>query len=236
MTTAGLEPSRYSVLTFDCYGTLVDWETRMLDYVRPILEQHDVHVRDEFLLEYFAETEADLESRAHTNYRIVLENVMRRIGKRLGFTPSGHNLVDFPFAIATSPPFADTVAALRTLSAHYDLVIVSNTDYDLFALTQPLLQVEFAHIVTAKQMKTYKPDPRRFIEAIERCAVPKEHILHVAQSLYHDIAPASALGLDTVWIDRRAGKHGSGATRATQAKPKWQFIGLAPFVEAMTAS
>jgi 2-haloacid dehalogenase len=228
-----LDPARYSVLTFDCFGTLVDWETRMLDYARPILEQHDVHVRDEFILEFFAETEAALEAGPHVNYRIVLENVMSRFGKRLGFTPSGHNLVDFPIAIATSAPFPDTVQALKTLAERYDLVIVSNTDDDLFALTQPLLQVEFAHIVTAKQMKTYKPDRRMFEAAIERCGVPREKILHVAQSLYHDIAPARALGIDAVWIDRRAGKHGGGATRASDARPSWQFPSLAALVDAL---
>lgn len=231
---AVLDAKRYSVLTFDCYGTLVDWETRLLDYLRPILEQHDVHVRDEFVLEFFAETEAELEARSHSNYRIVLENVMSRFGKRLGFTPTGHNLVDFPIAIATSPPFADTVPALRALAARYDLAIVSNTDDDLFALTQPLLQVEFAHVVTAKQMKTYKPDPRMFQEVIERCGVPPERMLHVAQSLYHDIAPAAALGLDTVWINRRGGKHGGGATRPVEnVRPKWEFPNLAAFAEAI---
>ena len=233
MATPRLDPKRYSVLTFDCYGTLVDWETRLLEYVRPIFEQRDVHVRDEFILEFFAETEAALEAGPHTNYRIVLENVMSRFGKRLGFAPSGHNLVDFPIAIATSQPFPDTALALKALAARYDLVIVSNTDDDLFALTQPLLQVEFAHIVTAKQMKTYKPDRRMFEAAIERCAVPKEQILHVAQSLYHDIAPARALGLDTVWIDRRAGKHGGGATRSSDARPSWQFPSLAALDEAL---
>jgi 2-haloacid dehalogenase len=230
-----LDGARYSVLTFDCFGTLVDWESRLLDYVRPILAQHDVHVRDEFILEFFADTEAALESGPHTNYRIVLENVMSRFGKRLGFTPTGHNLVDFPIAIATAPPFADTVPALKRLAERYDLVIVSNTDDDLFALTQPLLQVEFAHIVTAKQMKTYKPDRRMFTEAIERCGVPKEKMLHVAQSLYHDIAPARELGLDAVWIDRRAGKHGSGATRSSDVRPTWTLPSLGALADALGA-
>jgi len=235
MTGPILDPSRYDTLTFDCYGTLVDWERTLLDYIHPILAQHDIHVVDDFVLEYFAQVEAELQAGSHSDYRIVLEDVISRFGKRLGFTPSGHNLVDFPYAVATAAPFPDTVPALEALATRFDLAIVSNTDDDLFVLTQPLLGVEFAHIVTAKQVKAYKPDRRMFEAAIERCGVPKERLLHVAQSIFHDIAPTNALGIDNVWINRRAGRSGGGATRMVDARPKWEFPDLASFVAAVIA-
>ena len=130
-------------------------------------------------------------------------------------------------------PFPDTVASLKALGPRFQLVVVSNIDDDLFDLTQARLNVNFDHVVTAAQVGAYKPDPRMFKTAIERIGVPKERILHVAQSLYHDIAPAKAMGLDTVWIDRHDG-HGSGATPASDAAPKWTLRNLAELVEALS--
>ena len=130
-------------------------------------------------------------------------------------------------------PFPDTVASLKALGPRFQLVVVSNIDDDLFDLTQARLNVNFDHVVTAAQVGAYKPDPRRSKPRSSASAFRKERILHVAQSLYHDIAPAKALGLDTVWIDRHDG-HGSGATPASDAAPKWALRNLGELVEALS--
>ena len=110
--------------------------------------------------------------------------------------------------------------------------MVSNIDDDLFDLTQSRLGINFDHVVTASQVKSYKPDHRNFTTALQRIGVDKKRVLHVAQSLYHDIVPATALGMDTVWIDRHDG-HGTGATVAADAKPTWTFTSLGEFAAAL---
>ncbi len=159
--------------------------------------------------------------------------MLTALGERLGFHPSADALAAFPDSIGDWLPFPDTIASLKALGPRFQLVVVSNIDDDLFDLTQARLNVNFDHVITAAQVGAYKPDPRVFKAAIERIGVPKERILHVAQSLYHDIAPAKAMGFDTVWIDRHDG-HGSGATPASDATPKWTLRNLRELVEALS--
>ncbi len=123
--------------------------------------------------------------------------------------------------------------SLKALGTKLQLVVVSNIDDDLFDLTQVRLGINFDHVITAAQVGAYKPDPRMFKTAIERIGVPQKRVLHVAQSLYHDIAPANALGLDTVWIDRHGG-HGGGATPTADATAKWSLPNLSELVDALS--
>ena len=132
-----------------------------------------------------------------------------------------------PNSLAHWPPFPDTVEALRKLHAVFKLAIVSNVDDDLFAGTAKLLQIPFDAVITAQQAGSYKPSHRNFELALQRIAHPKDKVLHVAQSLYHDIEPARALGIRSVWVNRRGNQAGSGATKPSNAIPDLEVPSLA---------
>lgn len=222
-----LAAGNYRTLTFDCYGTLIDWENGILGYLQPLLESYDVHVLDEWVLEFFAENEPALQAEGGS-YRSVLARLLERLGTRCAFTPNDDALKGFADSIEYWQPFADTNAALRTLSEHFDLAVVSNVDNELFSLSARQLGVEFAQVITADDVGAYKPARAMFDEALRKVSGP---VLHVAQSLYHDIAPAKALGLDTVWINRPSAA-GSGAARFVEVEPTWTFGDLSELVEA----
>lgn len=222
--------SDFDILSFDCYGTLVDWESAITSTLQSILLSHDAHWNDAVLLEHFAQfepTEQDLDG----SYRDVLRRVLGRFGTRLGFVPTDSQLKQFEECIARANPFADTVDALKTLAESFQLAIISNTDDDLFALTAPNLEVSFDYVITAEQVGKYKPNPMMFDYALKQFDCPKSRVLHVAQSLFHDIAPANTFGIANVWIDRTAGE--PGATTPTEAKPHWTFSMLADFATAI---
>lgn len=210
-----LDFSRFSHLTFDCYGTLIDWESGILCALRPILEAHLNEIpSDEEILGLYAVIESAIEAGPYRKYRAVLEQVVHDLCARLGFAPSNAEAASLPSSVSKWPPFPDTVQALRRLASRYKLVIVSNVNDDLIAATLPKLSVAFANVITAQQARSYKPSHKNFRLALECMGVPTEQVLHVAQSLYHDVAPAKQLGLATVWVNRRKDKPGSGATPA----------------------
>ena len=202
---------RFTHLTFDCYGTLVDWESGILAALSPVLARHGVEVGAGELLRLYAEHEARLEAAPrHESYRRILAGVMSGIAGDLGFVPSADELEVLARSIGSWPPFADTVESLARLQSRYALVVVSNVDDDLFAHTARALGIRFDDVITAQQVGSYKPSLENFRRALERVDVPAQRVLHVAQSLYHDHVPAKRLGLSTVWIRRpsRAGRHG----------------------------
>lgn len=221
----GIAAADYATLTFDCYGTLIDWEAGILGYLQPLLARYDVHVIDEFVLETFAQLEPEIQA-AGGAYRDVLAQVLDRMGERLAFQPKPDELAGFADSIADWPAFADTVAALGKLAEHFELAILSNIDNALFALSAKRLQAPFAHVITAQDVGAYKPDARMFERALSQVRHP---VLHVAQSRFHDIAPAAAAGLDTVWINRPS----KGAAKPAQASPTWTFASMADFAAAV---
>jgi 2-haloacid dehalogenase len=214
-----LDFTHFEVLSFDCYGTLIDWETGILGALRPLLAQHGKQVGDEQLLELYGELEEKIEAGPYQRYREVLRAVVHALGKRLGFEATAAEADSLPSSLGAWPPFPDTVAALGRLKSRYQLAIISNTDDDLFAVTAKRLAVPFDFVVTAQQVGSYKPAHGNFLRALGRMAKPKERQLHCAQSLYHDIAPTRALGIANVWVNRRHGKPGTGATHAANAVP-----------------
>lgn len=222
---AKIDANQYATLTFDCYGTLIDWESGITGYLQPLLARYDVHVIDEFLLEAFAELEPQLQAEGGA-YRDVLARLLQRLGERLAFKPKPEELAGFADGIENWPAFADTVEALQALAGRFELAVVSNIDDDLFAHSAKRLQVPFAQVVTAQQAQAYKPDPRVFELALSRVRPP---VLHVAQSRYHDIVPAAQAGLDTVWINRPS----KGAAKPVEAAPTWTFTSLAEFAAAV---
>jgi len=208
-----------TVLTFDCYGTLIDWESGIWQALQPVLAAHQVTMTTDEALELYAELEAEAERGEYREYKSVLKMVLAGLGSRLGFVPTRAELQSFAESIKTWEPFPDTVAALGMLKTKYRLAIISNVDDDLFAFSAQHLQVPFDWVITAQQVKSYKPSLNNFYRALERIGESKHRILHVAQSLFHDIAPAKAMGLSTVWVNRRHGKEGFGATPPAQAQP-----------------
>jgi 2-haloacid dehalogenase len=214
-----LDLLKFRALTFDCYGTLIDWETGIFDALRPILAAHNKQIADAALLEIYGELELEAETGKYQRYRDVLKQVVRGFGARLGFSPSESEVCSLPDSLPTWKPFADTVDSLRRLKKRYKLAILSNIDDDLFATSAKLLQIPFDHVITAQQAGSYKPSHKNFELALSRIGLPREEVLHCGQSVFHDVIPAKALGLATVWVNRTSPRPGAGATRLAQAEP-----------------
>ena len=227
---------RYEVVSFDCYGTLIDWESGIVSGLRPILSAHGVDATDEEILALHARTEHRLQSAsrpgAYVKYRDVLGEEVREAGRRWGFEPTPSEVRALADSLRHWKPFPDTIEALRALKERYKLAIVSNVDDGLFALTACRLEVEFDWIVTAEQAGTYKPSPNNFRVALERIGVQPRRLLHAAESLFHDVAPAKELGLSTVWVHRRKEKGGFGATPPAEAEPDLEVPDLESLVAA----
>lgn len=216
----------YRALTFDCYGTLMDWETGILTVLHTVLAAHGKSADDATLLELYGKLEAEAESGPFRNYKQVLAEVVRGVGREFEFVPQSRESESISASIAQWQPFEDTLPSLRRLKAKYRLAIISNVDDDLFATTKPKLGVEFDQVVTAEQAGAYKPSLKPFHLAIERLGLDPKQILHVGQSLYHDTIPAQLLGMGTVWVNRKSRRPGVGAVKRVEATPDLQVPNL----------
>ena len=216
---AELEFDAFDVLTFDCYGTLIDWEAGLLAALREPFADRGIEAADDDVLEAFARHEAEVEAGPYRPYREVLGEVLGAMVGHFGTEASAEERAAFGASVADWPPFADSVAALASLHERFKLGVITNCDDDLFAASARRLGPEFDWVVTAQQAKRYKPNPRGFELMFERVGLPPARILHVAQSLFHDHVPAKRLGLSTVWVDRRGGRPGFGATPPAEATP-----------------
>lgn len=214
-----LDFSRYEILTFDCYGTLIDWEAGILPVLRRILSAHGKSIDDATLLRLYGDFEERTEQRTFQPYREVLKSVVRQFGEELKFTPTDGEQEALPESLRSWMPWPDTVAALRQLKTRFRLAILSNVDDDLFAATRPKLGVDFDEVITAQQAQAYKPSLKIFELALSRIQAPAHRVLHVGQSIYHDVIPAQSLGLATVWVNRPSARPGVGAVKAADAKP-----------------
>jgi 2-haloacid dehalogenase len=213
-----LDLARFDALTFDCYGTLIDWESGILAALHEALPAAAAD-DDPRLLEAFARHEAEIEAGPYRPYRQVLEETLRGIAADDGWMVSDAAAAAFGGSVVDWPPFPDSALALADLAARYRLGVITNCDDDLFAASEAKLGVRFDPVVTAQQTRRYKPNPRGFELAFERIGLPTSRILHVAQSLFHDHVTAKRLGLATVWVDRRSGRSGFGATPPAEATP-----------------
>ena len=227
-----LDFSRFEILTFDCYGTLIDWETGILAALHRILSAHGKKMDDATLLKLYGDFEQRSEQGAFRPYREVLESVVRQFAAEFHFTPSAEELRSLSDSLPTWRPWPDTVVALRQLKKRFRLAILSNVDDDLFADTRPQLGVDFNEVITAQQAQAYKPSLKLFEMALSRINAPAHRVLHVAQSFYHDVVPAQALGLATVWVNRPSARPGVGAVRAAEAKPDLTVSSLAELADA----
>jgi len=231
-----LDFNRFEILTFDCYGTLIDWETGLLAALHRILSAHGKKIDDAMVLELYGNFEQLAEQGTFHPYREVLQSVVRQFGNELGFVPTAEETRLLPDSLAGWKPWPDTVAALRRLKSRYRLAILSNVDDDLFAATRPQLEVKFDEVITAGQARAYKPSLKIFELALNRIHAPAHRILHVGQSIYHDVVPAQALGLATVWVNRPSSRAGVGAVKAAHAEPDLEVSSLAQLAELADAA
>jgi 2-haloacid dehalogenase len=214
-----LDFNRFELLTFDCYGTLIDWEAGILSALHRILAAHSKKTDDATLLKLYGDFEQRSEQGPFRPYHEILESVVRQFGAQFGFTPTAAQARSLPGSLPTWKPWPDTVAALRQLKTCFRLAVLSNVDDDLFAATRPQLGVEFDEVITAQQARAYKPSLKLFQLALSRIKAPAHRVLHVAQSIYHDVIPAQSLGLATVWVNRPSARPSLGAVKAAEARP-----------------
>jgi 2-haloacid dehalogenase len=217
---------RFDVLTFDCYGTMIDWETGIFSAIRPILRAHEKDIPDSQILEMYSELELSAEQAEFRPYKEVLASVVAGFGKRLGFRPTQAEIDSLPDSVPHWQPFPDTVQALRELKSRYKLAVISNVDDDLFGESAKKLGVVFDHVVTAQQARCYKPSLNIFKLAMERTGVPPDKILHVGQSIYHDVLPAQSLGIATVWVNRKSPRPNAGAAKSAVGTPDLEVSDL----------
>jgi len=209
---------QFEWVSFDCYGTLIDWETGILGYIRPLLRAKGCGLDDSQILNLYSEFEPREQAGEYRSYREVLAAVMRAFAKQFNFEMSPAEANGLAESIADWRPFPDTIPGLRDLESRYRLAILSNIDDDLFAQTAEHLQVEFDLVVTAEQARSYKPSRNNFRLLLQRLDVSPDKLLHAAESLYHDVVPAQELRIATAWVNRRKGKK-IAATRLVEANP-----------------
>src|SRR5579859_153695 len=222
-----LDFNRFEILTFDCYGTLIDWESGILSALRRILTAHGKVIDDATILKLYGDFEQRSEEGEFHSYRRVLESVVRRFGAQLGFSPTDAEARSLPDTLPAWKPWPDTVAALQQLKSRFRLAILSNVDDDLFAGTRPQLGVAFDEVITAQQAQAYKHSLEIFELALSRINAPAHRVLHIGQSIYHDVIPAQALGLATVWVNRPSARPGVGDRKSAEAKPDLTVSSLA---------
>jgi len=222
--------TRFKALTFDCYGTLIDWEAGILGALEPWAERHGVALRGDALLDAFARVESAIQTAAPGKlYTDVLHDVLLALARSNGLTAQDDEARGFAASISDWPAFPDSADALGYLKQHYALVILSNVDRTSFAHSNAKLGIELDLIVTAEDVGSYKPNLAHFERAFADLAargITRAEILHVAQSLFHDIAPANRLALPCVWVDRRHYRPGAGATPPSDATPDLRVTSL----------
>ena len=224
----------FDALTFDCYGTLIDWEAGLLAALREALPAAD-GVGDDALLESYAGYEAEAERPPYRAYRAVLATGLRGVTADLGLEVADDAVARFSESVRHWPAFPDSAEALARLHERYRLGVITNCDTDLFAASNEKLGVTFDWVVTAELARSYKPALAGFELAFETIDVPRGRILHVAQSLFHDHVPAKQLGLTSVWIDRRHDRPGAGATPPAEAAPDASYPSMQAFADAVSA-
>ncbi len=234
MASFMLNFSRFQFISFDCYGTLMDWETGILSALRPVLSRHAIDSSDADLLQLYGELEARAEAGDYKPYRDVLREVARGVAEHFGFRATANEEESLPQSISSWPPFPDTISALRQLRSRFRLAIISNIDDDLFAASARQLGIDFDQVITAAQAKAYKPSPTIFRLAQEKLGISTQEWLHAGQSIYHDVIPAKSLGIATVWVNRPSHRPGVGAVRQASGTPDLEVHSLQDLAEQVT--
>ncbi|MEZ6318905.1 MAG: haloacid dehalogenase type II [Phycisphaerales bacterium] len=219
--------SGVQAVTFDCFGTLIDWPTGILAALRPLADKHGLALADGALLARYAELEREVEAGGYVTYREVLRRVVRGLfGERAG-EDDAHALER---ALVTWQPFPDTVGALRRLADKYRLGVLSNVDDDLFEPILATLGRPFEVVVTAQQVRSYKPAEGHFREALARLGLEAGEVLHAAESRFHDVETARGLGFRTAWVNR-----GRSASGPSEARPDVEVASVAALADLLDA-
>ena len=228
-------------ISFDCYGTLIDWESGIADALSDWSRRHGAGPGRAELLAAFSEVEPAVQSAdPELPYPEVLRRVARGIGRKLALPVSDAEAGEFARSIRRWPPFPDTSKALTGLQEHYRLAVLSNVDKESFATTERSLGIRFDLVCTAGEIGSYKPDARNFrflLARLSEMGIARTELLHAAQSLFHDIEPARKLGIRTAWVDRYSGA-ASGAARPPQGEitADLRVCSLAELAEALQES
>jgi 2-haloalkanoic acid dehalogenase type II len=231
----------FEALTFDCYGTLIDWESGMVAGLAPLTGRVGRPLSRNDILEAHARHESSQQLYTPAKpYRELLPVVYKRLAEEWGVAASHEECAAYGRSIGDWPAFPDTPAALQYLKKFYKLVILSNVDNASFSASNKRLQVEFDAIYTAEDIGSYKPSPRNFdymLGKLDGIGVRKGKILHTAESLFHDHKPANAAGLASCWIYRRHGDTGFGATMDPGTRPHvdFQFTSMGELAKAHQA-
>jgi 2-haloacid dehalogenase len=217
----------FKALTFDCYGTLIDWESGIVDALKPLTRRVGHEISRNEILQAHARHESSQQLQTPTKvYRDLLPIVYKRLGEEWGVSPSWEECVAYGRSVRDWPAFADSAGALQYLKQHYKLVILSNVDNENFVGSNKKLHVEFDAIYTAEDVGAYKPSYRNFeymATKLKTLGIEKHQILHTAESLFHDHGPANHHGLASCWIYRRSDQQGFGATMHPGEMPKYDF-------------
>ena len=228
----------FRVLTFDCYGTLIDWETGMLDALRPLTSRLQGKLEPDEILAAHARYESLQQVQTPTKlYSHLLAIVYKRMAEEWALAVSWNECVRYGESVKSWTPFPDSTESLKYLKQHYKLVILSNVDNESFSASNDKLDITFDAVFTAEEIGNYKPNDANFhymIEMLAQSGVNQSDILHTAESMFHDHQPANRLGLNSCWINRRHGQIGFGATRKPSELPRYdfQFTSLADMVQA----
>jgi putative hydrolase of the HAD superfamily len=236
---AAVELTDFQALSFDCYGTLIDWEAGIAAVLGPWASSRGLALDDEALLTSYAGHEARVEREHPTErYPDILASSLRALGAELGAEVTDADAARFANSVPDWPAFPDSPGALAALAQRYQLIILSNVDRTSFAASNRRLGVRFTSVLTAQDIGSYKPSDRNFqalLAECERLGIAPNKLLHVAQSLFHDHLPAKRAGLPTVWINRRSGRPGTGATPSVspEVSPDWEFDSLQALADAV---
>jgi len=239
---AELDLTAFKALSFDCYGTLIDWETGMAAVLGPWAREQGLQVSDEELLLSYGDHEAAVEQQAPTTrYPEVLATAFRRTGADLGVAVSEEWAARLAASVPDWPAFPDSADALARLARHYRLIIVSNVHRDGFAGSNRQLRGDFTAVITAEDVGGYKPADNHFralYRTLDGLGISRSELLHVAQSLFHDHTVAKRENLRSVWINRRHDRPGWGATKepAEQWSYDLEFPTMAAFADAVDAA
>jgi len=230
-----VEITDFEAISFDCYGTLIDWESGLAAVLRTWAQARGLTLSDEELLAAYARQEELAEAEdPGALYPVILRRSMTAMGTDLGVQVCEHDAQRLAQSVPDWPAFGDSAAALAALSGKYKLIILSNVDRSSFAGSSRRLGARFDSVLTAQDIGSYKPSPRNFDALLAQArllGIGEGRLLHAAQSLYHDHFPAKRAGLPTAWINRRHGRPGWGATPAPPADvtPDWEFPSMAAF-------
>jgi 2-haloacid dehalogenase len=219
--------SQFELLTFDCYGTLIDWELGMKNALKMLVKKKNLSISIENLPKRYIQIELGVEQERYRKYREVLTISVRRLFNELGIELTSDEEKIFVDTIPTWPPFKETKQVLEQLKKKYKLAILSNIDEDIIQQSIKLIGVKFDGVITAEQVKSYKPNFEHWKRMIKNFGLPKDKVLHIAASYIHDIVPAKELDFKTVWVNRK------NESIEGSIKPDYEFSNLTPLLRVL---